>query len=77
MQKFALEFILNTHDISLEVLKESLLEFGEDIEVFSLPQDDAERGTNFKVQMNTIDPALVFDTCAQFGRLKAVKIHEG
>jgi hypothetical protein len=76
MQKFALEFVLNTREITSDILKESLLEFGEDIEVICMPQDSTGRGNNFKVQMNTIDPTLVFDACAQIGRLKAVKIQE-
>jgi hypothetical protein len=59
------------------VLKESLIEFGEALEIVPVPQNDTERGKSFKIQIYSWDPTIIFDTCAQFGRLKFVKVHEG
>ncbi|MCX5696660.1 MAG: hypothetical protein NTU54_01595 [Candidatus Omnitrophica bacterium] len=76
MLRYSLEFILSTNETTPDVIKESLLEFGENLEVFSVPQNDAERARHFKVQILTEDPTAVFDICAQFGRLKSIRIDE-
>ncbi len=76
MLRYSLEFILSTHETTPDAIKKSLLEFGENLEVFSVPQNDAERGSHFKVQILTRDPTAVFDICAQFGRLKSIRIDE-
>ncbi|MCX5714762.1 MAG: hypothetical protein NT033_08195 [Candidatus Omnitrophica bacterium] len=76
MLRYSLEFILSTHEAKPDVIKKSLLEFGENLEVFPVPQNDAERGRHFKIQLRTEDPTVIFDICAQFGRLKSVRIDE-
>ena len=76
MHKYYLEFILNTHNAQVEIIKNSLTEFGDNLEISPLPKDDKEKGENFKINLHTEDPTIIFDTCAQFGRLKSVKISE-
>jgi dihydroxyacetone kinase-like predicted kinase len=76
MLHYSLEFVLISDAPSLEDLRESLLEYGQGLEIFPLPPDDSERTRHFKVQINTAEPTLIFDLCAQFGRIKSVKINE-
>ena len=76
MHKYCLEFILNMQTVSLESLKNSIVEFGEDLEIFQLPQGNDAKGKDFRIRIYTEDPTIIFDTCAQFGRLKSVKINE-
>jgi dihydroxyacetone kinase-like predicted kinase len=64
------------HSFSEETLKNSLIEFGEGLEIFPLPQDAENKGKDFKIHISTEDPTIIFDTCAQFGRLKSIKIEE-
>jgi dihydroxyacetone kinase-like predicted kinase len=73
--KFKLEFMLQTFNAQEDVLRGSLAEFGDEIEI---AEDDtkAESGKAFKVIMHTEDPASVFDICAQFGRIKTAKVSE-
>lgn len=77
MHKYYLEFILNMQTVSVESLKNSLIEFGENLEISQLPQDNNTKGKDFKIRISTEDPTIIFDTCAQFGRLKSIKINEG
>jgi dihydroxyacetone kinase-like predicted kinase len=76
MPRYSLEFILSTPEATPEMIKKNLLEFAQSLEVFEVPQSDAERGRNFKVQLLTEDPTVIFDICAQLGRLKSVKIDD-
>lgn len=76
MHKYGLEFILSAQGASLEDLKNSLSACGEGLEIFLMPQSGAERGNNFKIQISTLDPTIIFDTCSQFGRLKSIKIED-
>ena len=73
MHKYHLEFTLIMDPLSLESLRNSLGEFGEDLEIFQLAQDNPQ-AKDFKVRISTEDPTFIFDACAQFGRLKSVKI---
>ncbi len=75
LQKYRLEFILHTYDISIEAIKNSLVEFGESLEV-SDSTKSVEKGNNFEISLNTEDPTLVFDICSQFGRIRSVKIND-
>ena len=70
--KFALEFILHTKNSSAKMIKSSLAEFGNDLVV----SECLGRGEscNYKVNMITEDPTLVFDLCAQLGRIRSIKI---
>jgi len=75
MIKYSLEFILNTFNTPQDSVKASLAEFVEDLQV--IPAGEAaEGGKIFKVNLTVEDPTLVFDICAQFGRIKSVKIDE-
>ncbi len=76
MRKYYLEFILNMQAVSLEPLRNSIIEFGEGLEIFQLPEDSDVKGRDFRIRIYTKDPTIIFDTCAQFGRLKSIKIDE-
>jgi dihydroxyacetone kinase-like predicted kinase len=76
LKKYRLEFILHTYDTSLEAVKNSLVEFGNGLEISNSP-GGAEKGDNFLICLNTEDPTLVFDICSQFGRIRSVKINDG
>lgn len=75
MNRYLLEFVLYIQDVSAEMIKESISEFGRDLEIVEC-NDAIARGKNFRVRINTDDPTLIFDTCAQFGRIKSVKVNE-
>lgn len=62
--------------LSSEALKNSILEFGEDLEITQMPQDNDVKDKDFRIRIHTEDPTVIFDTCAQFGRLKSIKIDE-
>ena len=70
--KYSLEFILHTKNSSVKIIKSSLAEFGNDL-VVSLCQEHPE-SCNYKVNMVTEDPTLVFDLCSQFGRIRSIKV---
>lgn len=70
MNRYYLEFILNIKDTSPELIKNSLIEFGENLVILPFEED-------YKISIDTEDPTIIFDTCSQFGRLKSVKINEG
>ena len=75
MHKYFLEFIITTYNITEEAIKNSLTEFGEGLEIHNC-QDLEGRGKDFKININTEDPTVIFDICSQFGRIKTVKINE-
>jgi dihydroxyacetone kinase-like predicted kinase len=74
MQKYNLEFILHTQNSSLEVVKNSLSEFGDSLEISELLLEDNAKGRDFKINMNTEDPTAIFDICGQIGRIRSVKV---
>lgn len=91
MLKYYLEFILYIQNTSTETLKNSLIELGEGLEISWIqsepkqPLDKSEvtgnqsgeqKGKTLKIRINTEDPTIIFDTCAQFGRIKSVKVSE-
>jgi hypothetical protein len=76
MSKYSLDFILNTQSVSTESLKNSIIEFGEALEISLLPQESLVKGKDFRVRISTDDPTIIFDTCAQLGKLKSIKIDE-
>lgn len=73
MQKYNLEFILNIQNASEETIRESISELGEALEISDC-RDNPDKGRNFKINIQTEDPTVIFDTCAQFGRIRSVKI---
>ncbi|HNW39535.1 MAG TPA: hypothetical protein PL125_02485 [Candidatus Omnitrophota bacterium] len=72
--KYVLEFVLHAKDSSPKAIKNALAEFGSDLTVAEC-QKQAET-CNYKVEMTTEDPTLVFDLCSQLGRIRSVKVHE-
>jgi dihydroxyacetone kinase-like predicted kinase len=76
MPSYHLEFILNTEVSSLVKIKNSLAEFGNNLKVLEMPQIEGEKGENFQIQIYTQDPTIIFDLCAQFGRIKSIRIKE-
>jgi len=36
--------------------------------------DSSQKGNNFKVNISTEDPTIIFDLCSQFGRIRSVKV---
>jgi hypothetical protein len=75
MPKYRLEFVFSTQTYYLEDLKNALLEFGEHLEIFPLPESYG-KGKDFKIRILAQDPTLIFDACSPFGKLKSVKIKE-
>jgi len=75
IQKYALEFILHIQNASEKMIKNSLSEFGEAIEICAC-QDANQKGKDLKININTEDPTMIFDICSQFGRIKSVKVNE-
>jgi len=73
MQKYHLEFILHIQNASQEAVRGAISELGEALEISDC-QDNPAKGKNFKINIQTEDPTVIFDTCAQFGRIKSVKI---
>jgi len=75
MQKYHLEFILHVQDVKIAAIKSSLSEFSEDFNICESP-DSNEKSRNFKISINTEEPTTIFDICAQFGRIRSIKIDE-
>ncbi len=75
LQKYRLEFILHTYNVSLESIKNSLVEFGDSLKVI-LSSEQSGKGDNFHISLETEDPTLVFDICSQLGRIRSVKIDD-
>ncbi len=63
--------------LSTETLRNSIIEFGEELEISQLPQDNISDKIDFRIRIYTEDPTIIFDTCAQFGKIKSVKVNEG
>lgn len=70
--KYVLEFILHAKDTSSKIIKSSLAEFGNDLEVKQI--DEEKQNSDYKVNMVTEDPTLVFDLCSQLGRIRSIKV---
>ena len=69
MHRYYLEFTLIAKSIPIDNLRNSIIEFGRDLEI---SQGEGE----FNIRIDTEDPTIIFDTCAQFGRIKSVKVEE-
>jgi len=73
IKRYSLEFDLNNKEINQEEVKKSLLDFGENINV----ADNSVNGQKtLKICLETLDPATIFDICAQFGRIGCIKVNE-
>ncbi|OGX17439.1 MAG: hypothetical protein A3K83_06830 [Omnitrophica WOR_2 bacterium RBG_13_44_8b] len=75
MQKYRLEFILHVQDVKISAIKSSLSEFSENFSICESP-DSCDKNRNFKISINTDEPTAIFDICAQFGRIRSIKIDE-
>ncbi len=89
-KKYFLEFILTVKEAPIEVIRNSLVEFGENLVIdiqsednvclahkqnfYGAGQDLSLKSQYLKIKINTEDPAIIFDICSDFGRLKSVKI---
>ena len=73
--KFKLGFLLHTYNTTIDSLRSALAEFGEKLDVAEII-DAGQKGKNFKININTEDPTIVFDVCSQFGRIKSVKVED-
>jgi dihydroxyacetone kinase-like predicted kinase len=73
--KFKLEFFLHAYGTSTDGLKHALSEFAENIGVEEV-EGEGLQGNDYKVGLLTEEPQLVFDACAQFGRIRSIKIEE-
>jgi dihydroxyacetone kinase-like predicted kinase len=76
VKHYHLEFILNTQSATPESIKSLLTGLTEAVDIFPLLEDKHGHGKNFKIQVKTKEPELIFDVCSQFGRLKSVKVSE-
>ena len=74
MRKSSLNFILTTMDASEEAIRNSLVEFGEGLEILALKKAEDSRVQDYNIIIRTEDPTIIFDLCAEFGRIKSVKI---
>jgi dihydroxyacetone kinase-like predicted kinase len=68
--KYSLEFILVAQSVSEREIADSLVDISDKAEVSVCAEGE------FKVCVLAEDPTLVFDVCAQFGRIKSAKIDE-
>lgn len=75
MHKYSVEFILYVYSVSAETVQNSIGELGEGLEIRELPQENVAKGRNLQIHIRTQDPTIIFDTCAELGRIKSVKIH--
>lgn len=75
MNKYGLEFILESREAAGDSLKRQLSELGERLQVFE-PQAADNGPRDLRINIITEDPTAIFDICAQFGRLKTVKVNE-
>lgn len=73
IKKYLVEFVLNSRLASPDMVKNSLLEFGDNLNVI---ENTGLEPKALKISIETQDPTIVFDVCSQFGRLGFVKIEE-
>jgi len=74
MRKQSLNFILTTMGASEKAIRSSLVEFGENLEILALGRNEGSRVQDYNIIITTEDPTIIFDLCAEFGRIKSVKI---
>ncbi len=70
--RYVLEFILHARNSSPKSIKGFLAEFGDNLTV----AQEQEGKADYKVNMETEDPTMVFDLCAQLGRIRSIKVTE-
>ncbi len=73
---FRLEFTLSVNGASAETLRTSLIEYTQEFDVRSCGSDPGSERQEYRINLVTEDPTLIFDLCSQYGRLKSVKVQE-
>jgi dihydroxyacetone kinase-like predicted kinase len=73
-QKYNLEFILDTKGASAEEIEQALVDLGDQLQITQAEAEPSAAAFGLKICLRTEDPALIFDTCSQFGKLRSVKI---
>jgi len=76
MRGYCLEFILNTYDTTPKMLEEAMRDLGEGLEITAADEISDTQAKNFIIRIQTHEPTIIFDACAQFGRIKSIKIDE-
>ncbi len=72
---YSIEFILHINNASIKMLRDAIIDFGTGLEITAC-RSHVGKGMSLKISINTLEPTIIFDTCAQFGRIKSVKIHQ-
>ena len=72
--KYNLKFILHSKNSTSKLIKSALAEFGDNLSVDQTSEH--KEVSDYAVQIVTEDPTLVFDLCAQFGRIRSIKVEE-
>lgn len=76
MLRYELEFVISAYDLKIDLLRDAIAAFGDGIEVAELSNERLSRYSDFRVNISTLDPTVIFDACAEIGRIKSVKIRE-
>ena len=76
-RKYSVEFILSTGGVcaNAKLIYDSLVEFAEKIVITHFKATRLQ-GESVKLQLETQEPEIIFDICAQFGAIKSVKVSE-
>ncbi len=76
MKEFCLEFILNSYNATEKTIRASLKGFASGLDV--IKQENIHNGApyDFKINLHSDDPTIIFDICSQLGRIKSIKINE-
>ncbi|MCU0665569.1 MAG: hypothetical protein MUF05_00505 [Candidatus Omnitrophica bacterium] len=74
---YTLDFILHTYTATnLQAVKSALVEFAQAIQVAQIEENGLSRTDQYKISMTVEEPTIIFDICAQFGKIKSMKIEE-
>jgi dihydroxyacetone kinase-like predicted kinase len=76
MLRYQVEFILSGHYDSVEIVRETIQGLGTSLEIIPCEREPLAKGVEVKIRVVTDDPTLIFDTCAQFGRMKSIRVAE-
>jgi hypothetical protein len=76
MADFHLEFILNTYNATEKTILGSLKDFASALEVIKDENIASSAPYDFKINLQSDDPTIIFDICSQLGRIKSIKISE-
>lgn len=74
INKYHLDFVLNAFNATENEIGKSLIDFGQELKI--LRDENSAGAANFNISIIADDPTVIFDLCAQFGRITSVKINE-